>query len=289
MKPQHIILAIAVSILWGGNFVAIRETVTQVPPIFVTAIRFLIQGLILAPFVGFDWEKIKKLIPYAIVMGVGHFSLIFLGISGVDASVAGVVMQLNTPLLAIFAWWFLGDKFGWVRKFGIGVSLVGIIIVAGEPQTASAWGSVLLLFLSSICWALGNIQLKRLKDFNPIQTMAWMSMLATPILLTLSFINENQQLNAIIMADSNFWISLTYMAIGSSIGGYGLWYYLLSRYGVSSIGHYNFLVPLFAIISGYFILDEPITFERSLGCAITVIGVGIVQLRTTLLRNQRGR
>ena len=51
MSAIQIIFAVAVPLLWGYQFVAIKVGVTEFPPLFFLALRFLAIALLLVPFV----------------------------------------------------------------------------------------------------------------------------------------------------------------------------------------------------------------------------------------------
>ena len=44
MKPSHIALAVLIAAIWGFNFIAIKLGVTEVPPFFLTGLRFLLAA-----------------------------------------------------------------------------------------------------------------------------------------------------------------------------------------------------------------------------------------------------
>jgi O-acetylserine/cysteine efflux transporter len=51
MSAIQIVCAVAVPLLWGYQFVAIKVGVTEFPPLFFLALRFLAIALLLVPFV----------------------------------------------------------------------------------------------------------------------------------------------------------------------------------------------------------------------------------------------
>jgi hypothetical protein len=51
MSAIQIVCAVAVPLLWGYQFVAIKVGVTEFPPLFFLALRFLAIALLLIPFV----------------------------------------------------------------------------------------------------------------------------------------------------------------------------------------------------------------------------------------------
>jgi O-acetylserine/cysteine efflux transporter len=69
------------------------------------------------------------------------------------------------------------------------------------------------------------------------------------------------------------------MAIGASIVAYGLWYYLMNKYEVSSIVAINLMPPVVAAVSSAWLLGEEMSWEKIVGGVITLFGVAVIQIR----------
>jgi O-acetylserine/cysteine efflux transporter len=69
------------------------------------------------------------------------------------------------------------------------------------------------------------------------------------------------------------------MAIGASIVAYGLWYYLMNKYEVSSIVAINLMPPVVAAVSSTWLLGEEMSWEKIVGGLITLFGVAVIQIR----------
>src|SRR5689334_21095421 len=111
MKPFDLFVAAMVCLFWGVNAAAAKTGVTWLPPIFFTALRFLIVLGILLPWlrvapVRGQW---RVLIPAVFFMGALHFALIFSGAKLSNASAMAIVNQLYVPIAALLAWFWLGE------------------------------------------------------------------------------------------------------------------------------------------------------------------------------------
>ena len=99
-----VLAALATVTLWGCNFVAVKFAVSDVPPFFVTAMRFALLTILLFPFLRVPKRMMKDIVQYALIMGVGHFSIMFYAIQFLDISTTGIVLQLGTPFVVLLAW-----------------------------------------------------------------------------------------------------------------------------------------------------------------------------------------
>lgn len=115
MRPIDLLQVLAVVLIWGLNFVAIKTAVTEIPPLALTVLRFLLVGIILTPFFRPEKTQFKQLLLLSGTMGVGHFGLLFMGLRGADAATAALLIQLGVPFSSIMAAFFFGDRLGWIR------------------------------------------------------------------------------------------------------------------------------------------------------------------------------
>jgi drug/metabolite transporter (DMT)-like permease len=67
--------------------------------------------------------------------------------------------------------------------------------------------------------------------------------------------------------------SLVYQVVWIATITYLAWFWLLRHYPASRLASFTFLTPIFGVLAGGFLLDEPIT--KSLLLALALVGTGI--------------
>lgn len=279
MPFRHILLALFSVLVLGVNVVAIKVAVTHVPPLFITALRFSLVGLALVWFFPVPRGQWRNIFIFSVAQGLVHHGVMFIGMTEVDAAVGAIVMQLCTPFAALMAWVLLDEHFGWRRSVGIAVSLLGVGVLAGEPEVQSATLYIGILLLSAAAWGYANIHIKRMGTINILQITAWMSLFAAPELFLASFIWEEGQWVALIDAPVTMWASLLYMSLGATVIAYGIWYKLLARYDVVQIVPFALLNPVMAVVASVLLLDESLAWQKIVGGIIVLAGVAIIQVR----------
>lgn len=284
-----VVAALATVTLWGCNFVAVKVAVTEVPPYFVTAIRFALLAILLAPFLRVPKERAMDIAGYALIMGVGHFSLLFYAIQFLDISTTGIVLQLGTPFVVLLAWLMLKETFGIWRMAGMAMAFTGIVILIGVPTAGVDVVALVILVFVALMWALGSIRAKQIPNVSPFSLIAWMGLIVAPVALGLSFAFEADQVARVISAPPRFWYGLIYMTIASSIAGYGLWYWLLNRYDVTAVAPYNLLVPLIAVGSGVTVMGDELTLTKLIGGGMILGGVALITVRQIVLARRARR
>jgi len=265
------------------NFVPMKVAVGTVPPIFLTSLRMAATAMILICFVAPPRGHYRRVFVLSLVMGTAHYGLIFTGISQVDVAVTAIVIQLGVPFSAILALLILNDRFGWRRTLGLVVAFAGVVVLAGEPKTATSLPHLLMIVATAFLWALANVLIKGLSEVPTFSVVGYMALFATPQLFLLSFLLESGQWSAFLDADWIVYACLAYMVLGASVLSYYIWYKLLTLYPVSNVIPITLLAPVIGGISGIVLLDELVTWEKIIGGAMTIGGVAVIQLRWRIM------
>lgn len=285
MKHTDILAALAVAALWGLNFPAIKMAVGEMPPLFMSGLRFGAVFALLVWFAPLPRGRFKAIAVLSVVFGFVHFGLLSVAMTRVDAAAGAILMQLNVPFAAVLASVFLGDGFGVRRWIGVAVAFVGVAVLAGEPRASEAPAFLGLVLMSAFGWGVGQVMVKRMPGVNPFAVNAWLSGFLAPQLLVASWVLESGQVDAAMAAGAWGWGGVLYQVVGASVLAYGLWYYLLGRHEVSKVVPFNLLVPVFGVLGGVLVLGEALTVEKLIGGTITLLGVALVQIR---FRRRRG-
>lgn len=278
MPLRDWLLALCVVTLWGLNFIAVKIAVQTVPPFLLTAIRFALVAMVLAPLFRPQAHQWKGIIAVGAVLGVGHFGLMFFGVAGMDAASAAIITQLGVPFSALLAWLVFGEPLGMGRAIGLVLSFSGVALLVGEPSLPSLV-PFLVLVAAMIAWALSNVLVKRLGDINPLALNGWMAVFAAPMLLVLSLLSESgqAQIPARMMQDWRPWAGIAFTVIGSSLIAYTLWYGLLARHSLNKVVPITLLGPVVATIGGVLVLGEVLTWQKLVGGSVTILGVAVIQ------------
>jgi O-acetylserine/cysteine efflux transporter len=272
-------LAFVVVIVWAVNFIAAKIGVEQLPPLLMTGMRFALVALLLSPFLKPQGGRWGLIVALSTVFGIFHFGPLFVGISGIDASLAAIAIQLTIPFSAILAAIVFGEKMGIRQIAGVAVAFGGVYLLTGGDGTAAAPSlpHFMLVVFAAFAWSVANILIKRLGRISPFTLNAWIALLAAPQLFLASAILESGQGSAVATADWRAWAAIAYMAVGASITAYGLWYYLVRKYDLNRIVPLTLLSPVLAVGIAAALLDEPLTARIVLGGVLTIAGVAMIQ------------
>ncbi|MDQ2694409.1 MAG: DMT family transporter [Pseudomonadota bacterium] len=280
MTIPDLLLALLANAAWAFNFVAGKAGTEHFPPLFFTVLRFALLLLLLLPFLRPVPGQMWAVLQICLVLGVGHFSLIFLGLarSG-DVSSVAIAAQLYVPFSALLAMLVLGETLGWRRILGIAVAFGGVLVIGFDPIVFNHLDALLLIIGAALVMAVATVQMRRLQGVGVFTLQAWIGLVGTPCLLLLSLIFEDGQWAALRSAG---WLDLAapaYSAVGASLVGHGIVYYLLGRYPVSVTAPIMLLAPVLAVAFGVTLWGDALTWKLVLGGVMTVAGVAVITVR----------
>jgi O-acetylserine/cysteine efflux transporter len=269
--------ALLVVTLWGLNFIAVKIAVTVLPPFLLCSLRFALVAAVTVWLFRPRRDQIPGIAALALVLGVGHFGLLFWGVAGMDAASAAIVTQLGVPFSVLLAWAAYGERLSRPRALGLVAAFSGVGLLAGEP-TLPDTAPLLVAVLAMAAWAVSNLQVKRLGAIHPLALNGWMGMMASPLLAAASAVGETGQWTALTSITWPVAAALAYTAIGSSLVAYTLWYRLVGRHPLTQLVPITLLGPVIGVAGGVLALGETLTWQKLVGGAITVGGVAAVQL-----------
>jgi O-acetylserine/cysteine efflux transporter len=280
MTIRHMLALVLVAAIWGINFAVIKLGLAEMPPIAFVALRFLGVVVVLLPFVRLRRRDLLKMLPLSFTLGVLHFSLSFLGIRGIDAATAAIAIQLQVPFAALLAALLFKETLGWRRLAGMAIAFAGVVVIAGEPRFGGNLVPLLLVIVAACIWAFASAQMKMLGDeIDVLSLNAWISILAIPQLIVVSWLAEDGQIAALAGAGWIVWASVAYQAVLVTVVVYGIWYTMMRRFPLNQVMPFTLLVPLFGVAAGVVLMGDRLSAPMLLGGGATVLGVAIIVVR----------
>ena len=280
IEGKHLAFLVVINLIWGLNLIASKIGVERFPPIFFTALRFFSIAVFLLPLLKLHRGQMRLLVAGTALIGPFAFAFLFVGLhKAEDASTVAIATQMGVPISTLLSVWLLGETIRWKRRLGIALAFGGIVIIGFDPRVIEYWEGLALVVISTFFASLGLIYVKQLRAIRPLELQVWTAVTGAPILLLTSLLLESGQLVAVRTADWMGWGALAFTVVMSSLVAHTGWYYLISRYPVTSLAPVTLLSPLFGILFGVTLLHDQLTPRMLIGGAITLIGVLIVVVR----------
>ena len=288
-------LLVVLSVLWGGSFFFNGVVLRELPPFTVVFLRVAIAAIILLPglwiyrlafpkgFLG--W---KPFFAVALFNNVLPFSLIVTGQTYIPSGLASI-LNATTPLFTVAVMAAAGEeKLSARRVAGVIAGLIGVIILHGENLGfASGQGlGILLCLAGAFSYGISALIARRhLVDTPPLAT-ATFQMLASVLMMTIvaGVIERPWQLP---MPGMSTWLAVLGLAALSTALAYIVFFQILRRSGATNVMLVTLLIPVTAILLGYFALGESISLREIVGAL--VIGSALLLIDGRVLKFTRGR
>jgi O-acetylserine/cysteine efflux transporter len=282
VPARHVLLALAVAVLWGVNFVLIDIGLRDFPPLLFVALRY---GLVAVPAVFFI---ARPPIPLRYVVSIGLFvgaatqGLLFVSMHvGMPAGLASLVIQAQALFTVALAVAFLGESPGPRQLAGGAIAVGGIgVIAAARSGHHVPLGALALCIAGAAAWGVGNVLIRVAQPPNALALLVWSSLVATVPLTALSLWLEGPARvgDALSSASLAGIGALLYVVVVATVFGFGSWTWLLRRYPASKVAPFSLLVPVFGIASAWAALGERPDRLELIGAGIVMCGLGLLSV-----------
>lgn len=270
---------IAVYLIWGSTYLAIRYVVRDAPPFGAMSVRFIAAGAILYailratgaanPSLPQVWNAARV----GVFLMVGGMGLVALAESrGVGSGLAATVIAV-TPLFA--AGWsaFWGQRPRGLELLGMITGLAGVALLSLEGDFRANPVGLLLVVCAPLLWSFGSIWSRHLSmPKGPMATAVEMFFgglaLGLVSLLTGEHLSLAPSAQAILA-----WVYL--VSFGSLIA-FTAYIFLLERTRPAVATSYAYVNPVVAVILGVLVGGERVTGWAFLALPLILAGVGVV-------------
>jgi len=290
MPARHILLALLVTVIWGLNFVVIKVGVGTVPPLLLSALRFAfaaVPAIFFLPRPAADWRIVTG---YGFILGVVKFGLLFTAIAvGMPAGLASLVLQAQAFFTILFAALVLKEKPGPHQFLGGVVACLGLVLIGWPRLTGSEMVPFLLTVAAAAAWGVANIVSKRAGRIDMLGFIVWASLVPPIPLLVLSFWIEgwDRMSTALSHLDMTGIGAVAYLAYPTTVIGFGIWGFLMSRHTAATVAPFSLLVPMTGIACASLILGERMLPIEALGGAVIILGLVINTFGLRLIQRLR--
>ncbi|MCP1518646.1 drug/metabolite transporter (DMT)-like permease [Pseudomonas migulae] len=278
----------AVTMIWGGTFVAGRFLADSLSPLFAASLRFLLASVALLLFlllarIPLARPSPRQWLQLALLgfFGIFFYNLCFFyGLHYINASRASLIVALNPAVIGLASWLLFKERLSRAKVIGIAICIAGasLVIVSRHPQLlagqADAWFGDLLIFGCVLGWGIYSLFSKDLNQtLGPVQTVTYSILLGTVMLWVASAVRGEVSVAALVSLDPAQWLSLMYLGVLGSALAYIGYYDGLRKIGATRSGVFIALNPLTAVILGALLLGERLTLTMCLGGGLILAGI----------------
>lgn len=278
MPLRDRLLAAAVAVMWGINFLAIHVSLEQFPPFLCAAIRWTLIAIPTVLFVPRPQVPLRWLIGYGIGFGFLQFAFLYWGMAaGMPTGLASLVLQSSAPFTVVLGATLLGERLDRRQATGVLVAVGGLAIVGSQRLGGAGWWPFVLTILGGLGWALGNLASRQARAPKPLHLTLWMSVVPPVPMFALSLIVEGPHRIGHAVAGTPHagaaLLGLLYTCVIGTAVGSGIWTALMSRHPAGVVAPYSMLVPVVGLTIAWIALGEKPGLVELVGAAVIICGV----------------
>ena len=279
-----IFLLVLLAAIWGSSFLNIKIATNSYEPITLALVRVIFASIPLILLCKYKKIKIeafsKEWKSYSLI-GLCNiaipFTLIAIGTGQINSYLAAMLMS-TTPLSGtILAHIFTkNEKMNLGKVIGILIGFSGILFLFLDKVIINEKNYIfaLITILGSTFYSIGGILTLRIKNKGNENVTTSTTIWSLIFLIPFSIILEKPWLMNPSIEST---LSLLYLGIIATGLAWLIRFRILSVNGLVFQTQVAYLIPIFGVFFGYFLMDEVITWRVLISLSIIILGIYIVK------------
>ena len=296
-RIRVVLCFLAIYLVWGSTYLAIRYAVETIPPLVTAGIRHTVAGAVLLAWALAKgqrptWAQIRA----SAVIGfffflIGHGSLHWAE-QYVPSGTASLLIAIEPIIVFLMSsaaarvW-----KLNGLLLAGILIGLAGVgILVQGTDLQAGGRGAFgpFAVLIGAISWSYGIIYSRRSKLSGSPLLLSALSLLAgAAMLLTTATLSGEMREFSISRVTPKSWLALAYLIVFGSIIAFTAYNWLLEHYSPTLVATHTYVNPVVAVFLGWLLAGEVITLKVGIAATLVVGAVVLVDRGTAKLHHLR--
>ncbi len=283
-----IILALlALYIIWGSTYLAMRFAVETIPPFMMTSARFLVAGSLMLAWVYSRERKIptrkqtrNAVILGAMMLGCGTGAVGFAESLHVDSGLAALAVGATSIWAALFGmiWKRYPNRVEWV---GLLVGLGGLWLLNSEDGLRANTLGAIALLVGPMSWAFASMWSRHLELPGGLMTSS-IQMIGGGIFLAIVSIVTGERLETAPSVQSI--LALVYLITFGGWIAFNAYMYLLANVRPALATSYSYVNPIVAVFLGVVFAGETISSTGIVAMVVILSGVLLIMFNGVLLR-----
>lgn len=274
-------------LFWGISYIWSKIAFEYFTPLSTIFMRLIVSSitLFLIMLMMGKIEKIKRKDFLMFAMSALFNPFIYFigesyGLERVSASISAFIIATIPVFTPFVAYWFLRERLSVTNVIGLIISFLGVMMIIFniDLSLAASPDGIALLFMGVIAALIYGILLKKLTvKYQPVTIIAWQNTIGIVYFLPLFLYFDFPEILTVQPSKSAVY-SVILLGVVSSSFAYSLYAYVVKYIGISKANIYTNLIPVFAAIAAFILLDETFTTFKIIGMSVIIFGVILSEL-----------
>ncbi|GAA3581761.1 EamA family transporter [Snuella lapsa] len=299
-KTILIILAFfAIYVIWGSTYLLNKIAVTEIAPLYLSGIRFIVAGsiiFIIAKFMKLNLsvsreQLINSCIAGMLFLGIGN-GLFVWALRYVDSGFAALEASTQPIMILVLMRLFDGKKIKTRSIIGVLCGILGIYLLVSQRGFTSNENSIIgicMIFICVISWSCASIFVSKATLPKNFFINAGYQMITGGIILFISSMVVGEQWLSPVVWSQPTLISMVLLIIFGSIVAFTAFNYLLRNVSPEKVSTNAYVNPIIALLLGWSILDEHISLQSIIAAIVLLTGVYFINSKRIVRPRISGR
>ena len=277
---------LAVCLLWGTTYLAIRIALETIPPMLMGGLRWTTAGAFILAVMRLRKDPIPGRSEWPALAALGTL-LIGFGNGGVVWAEQTLPSGLTGLLVAVIPFWMVGVERAAgaaapltpLRALGLVVGFSGILLLVWpEIEVERGRGfltGVAATQLACLGWAIGSSYSRRRKPTENVLAVAAFQMLfGGLVMFALGALHAEW---ARLTFTERTASAIVYLVVFGSVAGFSAYAYALKHLPIATVSLYAYVNPIIAVALGTIVLDEPLSPRLAVAGCVVLTGIAMVR------------
>ncbi|AKM11469.1 multidrug transporter [Croceicoccus naphthovorans] len=275
---------ILVALIWGSTWLVIKDQISDVPPSWSIAYRFMLACVAMLVLLAVRGEKLRVSragIPVVILIGLSQFVLNFHFVYRAELALTSGIVALFFALImipnSIFAWFVLRERVSWGFVAGSAVAIVGVsLLLVHEYRAAGVREGVtlgvVLAALATMSASVANItQATDRAHAQPFLPMLALAMIVgTAINVVIALVLDGPP---VWDPRPTYLMGIAYLGIVGSVVTFPLYFTLIRHMGAGRAAYVGVATPILAMLLSTMFEGFGWTIITVCGAALAFVGL----------------
>ena len=279
----------SIYIIWGSTYLFNKIAVTELPALYLAAIRFCFAGLliiVLAKLFKMNLKISKKQFINSIIAGflflVYGNGVFVWALNYLDSGFAALLA--STQPLFVLVLMRIIDRKPIKKKSIIGVTLglLGMYLLVSQNDITTKTGTVLGIFMVFTCvfsWSYGSVFVSKADLPKNFFVATGYQMLTASVILGIGSLLFKEQWISPLNWSIKVKGAMLFLIVFGGIVAFTAFNYLLKQVSTDKVASSSYVNPVIAMLLGYTILDESLSTQSIIASAILLLGVYFITSR----------
>ncbi|MFJ7074554.1 DMT family transporter [Streptomyces sp. NPDC098781] len=283
---MHALLSLAFVLCWSSGFIGAKLGAGSAPATTILMWRFLPLAVILtvvavlagrAAWRGLTARDVGRQAVIGVLSQSGYLLTVYYAIQlGVSSGTTALIDGVQPLVAGALAGPLLRQYVSRRQWLGLCLGVSGVVIVtaadAGAASGVAPW-AYLVPFLGMLSLVAATFLESRSPAPVPPRVALTVHCATSAVLFTVLALSTGA---AAPPAEGAFWAAIGWLVVLSTFGGYGLYWIILRRSGVTAVNTLMFLMAPVTAVWGALMFGEPFGVQTALGLVVGLVAVAVV-------------